>query len=138
MINNKIETLLEPLMERLHLENLLKKLRTFEDAVTHCNKLNIDISNIRFHYDDAPDVVAYNKLKIFVKALNEGWKPDSNNTNQYKYYNYFYINTGAFAYDSTDCDGSYVDVPSALFLKSAELAKHVANVAFEEYKSYYI
>lgn len=47
-----------------------------------------------------PDEVARKKLEVITAALNEGWSPDWNNTNEYKYYPYFYIeprNYGASA-----------------------------------------
>ena len=41
-----------------------------------------------------PDEIARRKLETITAALNEGWKPDWNNTDQYKYYPWFYINPG--------------------------------------------
>lgn len=38
-----------------------------------------------------PDEVARKKLEVITAALNEGWSPDWNNTDEYKYYPYFYI-----------------------------------------------
>ena len=38
-----------------------------------------------------PDEVARKKLEVITVALNEGWSPDWNNTDEYKYYPYFYI-----------------------------------------------
>lgn len=38
-----------------------------------------------------PDEVARKKLEVITAALNEGWSPDWNNREQYKYYPYFYI-----------------------------------------------
>lgn len=46
------------------------------------------------------DEVARKKLEVITAALNEGWSPDWNNTNEYKYYPYFYIEPrkrGAYA-----------------------------------------
>ena len=47
-----------------------------------------------------PDEVARKKLEVITAALNEGWSPDWNNTSEYKYYPYFYIEPrkhGAYA-----------------------------------------
>ena len=38
-----------------------------------------------------PDEVARKKLEVIAAALNDGWSPDWNDTNQYKYFPYFYI-----------------------------------------------
>ena len=41
-----------------------------------------------------PDDIARRKLETITAALNEGWKPDWNNTDEYKYYPWFYIEPG--------------------------------------------
>ncbi len=41
-----------------------------------------------------PDEIARRKLEVITEALNEGWKPDWNNTNEPKYYPWFRIEPG--------------------------------------------
>ena len=41
-----------------------------------------------------PDEIARRKLETITAALNEGWKPDWNDTNECKYYPWFYITPG--------------------------------------------
>lgn len=41
-----------------------------------------------------PDEIARRKLETITAALNEGWKPNFNDTDEYKYYPWFYINPG--------------------------------------------
>ena len=41
-----------------------------------------------------PDEIARRKLETITAALNEGWKPDWNNTDEYKYYPWFDIEPG--------------------------------------------
>lgn len=38
-----------------------------------------------------PDEIARRKLEIITEALNEGWRPDWNNTDEPKFYPWFYI-----------------------------------------------
>lgn len=38
-----------------------------------------------------PDEIARRKLETITEALNEGWRPDWNNTDEPKYYPWFYI-----------------------------------------------
>lgn len=40
------------------------------------------------------DEIARRKLEVIAEALNEGWRPDWNNTNQYKYFPWFRILPG--------------------------------------------
>ena len=114
-------------------DNIMERIKTFEDACCELNLKQLRIEN------DTKDEVAYKKLKIIVRALNEGWKPDWTNSTQYKYWNYFYINSsGTFSHYSTYFNDSYLYVPSALLLKSKALAEHAAKVCFEEYKAFYM
>lgn len=41
-----------------------------------------------------PDEIARRKLETITAALNKGWKPNFNDTDEYKYYPWFYINPG--------------------------------------------
>ena len=41
-----------------------------------------------------PDEIARRKLETITEALNEGWRPDWNNTDEWKYYPYFRILPG--------------------------------------------
>ena len=81
--------------------------------------------------------LATQKLVIIVKALNEGWKPDWNNSNEYKYWPYFDMRSASgfgfshslYAYWNTN-----TNVGSRLCLKSSELAKYAATQFIEIYK----
>jgi hypothetical protein len=101
---------------------------SFEDA---CNKLQISnvIQNIPNEF------VAGYKLKIIIKALNEGWVPDWNNSNQLKYFNYFNMK-GGFSYFYTYYYATNTIVPSALLFKNFDLALYCGKqfeYLFEEY-----
>lgn len=104
--------------------DIKNKIKSYEDA---CNLLSIEIK----------ERSSFERLKIFIKALNEGWVPDFNNYNQYKYFSYFEFKNGEFVFGA-DCDCWSMDMPSALYLKSYELAKYVAIIAEKEYKEFYL
>lgn len=75
-----------------------KEIKSYEDA---CKVLGVQpISEnavAAFPAEDRKSMLAYHKLTIIARAINEGWKPDWNNTNEYKYYPYFYIEENAKA-----------------------------------------
>ncbi len=49
------------------------RVKTFEDA---CHESGIDPEQYMSKYEDEPaDVIAYMKLRVICKALNEGWRP---------------------------------------------------------------
>ncbi len=109
------------------------KVKSFIDA---CNVLNIDHKSVFSPTDDKIDI-AFKKLRIIIKALNEGWWPNWENENEYKYMNYWRMK-GGFSYSVTDYYATYTTVPSALCLKTNDLALHAADIAKEEYKEYYL
>lgn len=89
-----------------------------------------------------PDEVARKKLEVITAALNEGWSPDWNNTNEYKYYPYFYIEPrklGAAAGLScthTAAAASYTSaiLGSRLCFHDHETARYAGNTFTELYE----
>lgn len=107
------------------------EIKTFEDA---CNELE-NLTPIR--NDEAPDEIAYKKLKIIVAAINQGWIPDWANTDQRKWYPWFNLSSG-FGFSCTyyDCVYSVADVGSRLCFESEEKAGYAGNQFLELYKDF--
>lgn len=82
-------------------------------------------------------LTAYIKLTTIIKALNGDWIPDFNNENQYKYYNWFKLENGEFVFDDTICTCRNMIIPSAIYLKSEELAIYCKDNFIELYKELY-
>lgn len=101
---------------------------TFEDA---CQKLKI----LPIYIDDEYSSSLY-KLKIIAKALNNGWYPNWNDSNEYKYVVYMRNDSG-FSYCNTRYCTTIAGVPSALCLKTNEMAYFMANYFVELYKIYF-
>jgi hypothetical protein len=106
------------------------KVKTFEDA---CKILGLDPENVpvveHLPEKDRKSIVAYYKLTIITRALNEGWEPDFSDWNQRKYWNWFYIkkNNGAdadfaSAYTNGTASNTTAYVGHRLFFKARELA----------------
>ena len=110
------------------------KIKSFKDAL---NFYGLNASDV-YSSSDTKDEIAFKKLKLIIKALNEGWKPEWTNHNEYKYWNYFqYDKNGVFSfYDCYYYTGTAY-VPSALYLKSRDLALYAVEIGFEEYKDFY-
>lgn len=73
-----------------------------------------------------PDEIARRKLETITAALNEGWKPDWNNTDEYKYYPWFYINPGK----GKDPDGAANGARAGLSYASAHFAASITASPF--------
>jgi hypothetical protein len=97
-------------------------------------------------YDDACKVLGisnekrtpYERLCIIIKALNEGWYPNFNNSSENKYWNYFRMIDATFSFYGVAYLSYSLNVPSALYLKTRELADYAVEIAFEEYKETYL
>ena len=61
-----------------------------------------------------PDEIARRKLETITAALNEGWKPDWNDTNECKYYPWFYITPGKGKDPDGNPNGAYAGLSFAI------------------------
>lgn len=116
-------------------EEITDRVKTYEDAckvlgVEPINEQNAKAQGFR------SDEIARRKLETIAAALNEGWKPDWNNTDQYKYYPYFYIQENAKgkgsaglscanAYNSASNSSAYLG--SRLCFYASRLARYAGN-----------
>jgi hypothetical protein len=75
---------------------ITERIKSFEDACKILG-LNTTILNAEFHNDldgEAKAAIAFLKLLVITKALNEGWTPDWDNDNEYKYYQWWNMQNG--------------------------------------------
>ncbi|HEY5591552.1 MAG TPA: hypothetical protein VIK55_11105 [Paludibacter sp.] len=115
------------------------RIKSYEDA---CEELGIspwtekDFSTSGL----TPDEVTYRKIKTITQALNEGWKADWTDSNQYKYYPWFRMSSGGFVFYGTSSDYSYAVAGDAsrLCFKSSELAKYAGEQFLPLYSDFII
>jgi len=109
-------------------ENVMVRIKTFEDAIKETCRPGVpDFSNLP---EDLREYFkAQYKIIVIAEALNEGWKADWNDSNQCKYYPYFYMSSGAFVFDDAAYDYSYASAgySSRLCFKSRELARYAGE-----------
>lgn len=116
-------------------EEITDRVKTYEDAckvlgVEPINEQNAKAQGFR------SDEIARRKLETIAAALNEGWKPDWNNTDQYKYYPYFYIQENAkgkgsaglsCADTNSAASAANASVGSRLCFYASRLARYASN-----------
>lgn len=119
------------------------RIKSYEDA---CKELGMPV--VTDWGDMKIDEIAYAKLKIIVLALNEGWVPNWEDSDQYKYWVWFnmsdlnewYSYVGARSCGSSGSDGGVAsayagndsaaansDCGSRLALKTRDLAIYCGN-----------
>jgi hypothetical protein len=105
-------------------ENIIEAIKTFEDA---CAIAGEDPNDKKFT-EGTKDEIAYKKLKVIVKVLNEGWYPNWENSDEYKYVPWFEYSSGSgFSDGGYDCWDAASGVGSRLCFKTRELAEYAAN-----------
>jgi hypothetical protein len=116
-------------------------IKTFEDA---CKKLGVDPEKLPgvtgLLEEFAKPIIAAYKLMIIYKAINNGWKPDWNNSDQYKYYPWFYVLSSGFGFSTAayDCVSTSTCVGSRLCTDSREKALYIAEQFEAEYVEYFL
>jgi hypothetical protein len=105
-------------------QDITDKVKSFEDA---CAQLGISVSDV-LSGSDTPDEAAYKKLKVIVRALNQGWTPDWTDGDQYKHYPWFDLSSGSglAPYDFVHLYSSSF-VGSRLCFKTRELAIYASK-----------
>jgi hypothetical protein len=119
--------------EKFFQQKITDRVKTYGDA---CEVLGISSEIIG--YDElSEDEVAYIKLKVIVKALNEGWTPDWNNTNEPKYYPWFYMNKPGFRLYAVPGRYTHSDVGSRLCFQKREVAEYAVSQFIDLYKTFF-
>lgn len=106
-------------------DNITDRVKSFEDA---CQVLGIstnvpEVKGLPRKHQKA--IIANYKLIVIAEALNEGWKPNWQDSDEYKYYPWFDMsNPAGVGYSSTNSAASYTtaNFGSRLCLKNRELA----------------
>ncbi len=103
------------------------RVKSFDDA---CRVLGLDVDkdlNILLGLENNKELIGIYKLKIIVEALNEGWKPNFLESEEYMYYPYYIMKVNKFAlydsvYDRTNSHGGLY-----ICFKSKELSEYFGN-----------
>ena len=90
--------------DMFQVKDIRERVKTFEDAVAVLGNDNHAVIDYYAIADKTctGDILAYAKLRVIAEALNEGWKP-SFNTNECRYYSWFYLYTKS-EYEKLDDD----------------------------------
>lgn len=117
-----------------------KKITSYEDAckVLNIQPINEEVFNA-FPKEDQRSMLAYHKLTVITRALNNGWKPNWDDQNEWKYYPLFrYVNAGlSCAATANAASGTGARIGSRLCFPTSALAKYAAEHFADLYRDYY-
>jgi hypothetical protein len=116
---------------------ITERIKTFEDVL-------LEINTDQTHFDSlcvglSADEIAYKKIKLIAKVLNEGWTPDWTNSNETKYYPWFEMGSpSGGGFSCYDCArwNSFSGVGSRLCYKSRDLAIYAGKHFTDIYKDF--
>lgn len=106
-------------------DNITDRVKSFEDA---CQVLGIstnvpEVKGLPRKHQKA--IIANYKLIVIAEALNEGWKPNWQDSDEYKYYPWFDMSNPAgvgYSHTAYAASYTYASFGSRLCLKNRELA----------------
>lgn len=106
-------------------DNITDRVKSFEDA---CQVLGIstnvpEVKGLPRKHQKA--IIANYKLIVIAEALNEGWKPNWQDSDEYKYYPWFDMSNPAgvgYSNANSAASSTTANIGSRLCLKNRELA----------------
>ena len=106
-----------------------KDLKTFEDL---CKAADTTESEFTAKYKDLPisqTLKTVAKFEILSEAINDGWKPDTLDTNARKWFPYFTVSSSGLAFSDSlsACVNARASVGFPLCFKSEEQSNHAGR-----------
>ena len=139
--STKGKTLLENLFgKRVFQKDIKERIKTFDDVIRELGDDPEEFKNA-ISIMEEPDEIAYVKLKLIAKALNEGWTPDWSNGEWDKWYPWFKMDdsssAGRFSFFAAVNLSSASVVGSRLCFKSKDLATYAGTQFLDIYKDFF-
>jgi len=132
------QTLGDTFGKEFFIGKITDRIKTYEDACAELgiNPIDVEVMKSAGFTDDE---ITYRKIKTITEALNEGWKPNWNNSNQKKWIPYFNtVSPSGFAFSGTRyaCTAPHAGYASRLCFHSEELAAYAGKHFTELYKNF--
>lgn len=135
--NAEVKKLLTDLYGEEHfLSDIKDRVNSYESACKITGRDVLDIDDFEMYGDEAKRMFARYKITTGIKAINEGWKPDFDNTNQPKYYIWMYGKKNGFSSCVDFSHFVFTYVGSDLHIETNDKAKVIEKVFRQEYIDY--
>lgn len=131
--DDRDKALLERLYGKKHfLTNIMDRIKGWDDILVELGRSADDPRYI----EGEPDEIAFRMAKDFTALLNEGWTPNWNNSSEYKYFQWWYMDSPGFRLLAVGLwlSGSDTGAGSRLCFKSRALAEYAAKIFLPIYK----
>lgn len=123
---------------------IMERVKSYEDACAIAGITPLTLEQFTFLPEDQQKAMyGLHKVITVIDALNEGWKPNWNDSSEFKYYPWFYLRDQAgdvpgsgFSFVGCDDGNAGSTVGSRLCLDTSEKAEYVAEIMLQEYKDF--
>jgi hypothetical protein len=121
-------------------EDIKERIKSYHDA---CEYLDVDPDHLPFEDPDNKEEEAINAewmMWRITQALNENWKPNWDNSDEYKWYPYFDMRSAGVGFSNSDFVSWHAGttVGSRLCFKSRELAEYAGAQFKDIYKKFMV
>ena len=102
---------------------------TLQDAINYLGEDDVEVINLKQlgKIDISDRILAEQEAVCIVRALNEKHIFDWNNSNEYKYRIWWYMNKDTFRFHDSYCYGSHCIVAASLCFKSEKIADNLGR-----------
>ncbi len=142
--STKGKTLLENLFgKRVFQKDITERVKSIEDAIRELGNNDVEVIQLNRMKSIGLQnhIIGNQELIVIAKALNEGWQPDWQNDNEYKYFPWFDMDNsssaGRFSFHASGLRHSLSAVGSRLCFKSKDLATYAGTQFLDIYKDFF-
>ena len=135
---DKVNSTFENIVFKEIKKEVTERVKTLGDAIQELGENDYEVQQLRkLHSIDSLStaIIAEQEIVIIVKALNEGWIANWNDSSEYKYFPWFYLGDN-FRCDYCDSWCARSGTSSRLCLKTSNLAKYAGEQFTEIYKKF--
>jgi hypothetical protein len=123
--------------EKFFQEKFWEAIKTFDDACKACGTSEKEFNEKYLKLGLSQDTINYEKAKICVAAINQGWVPDFTNDDQRKWYPWFNLSSGfGFVISDYSYALTYAIVGSRLCFPTQEQCEYCATQFLSIYKDF--
>ncbi len=128
--------LLENLLGKNNFLKVTERIKTIEDVLKDNNITQEQIDEM---FANAPEHLKHQYIaELLCKSLNEGWEPNWDDDDEYKYFPWFKMGSSGFRYTDFVSWHTNSHVGSRLCLKNRELAKYAGEQFTNLYRKFMI
>ncbi|MEX0597372.1 MAG: hypothetical protein WD512_12835 [Candidatus Paceibacterota bacterium] len=116
--------------------DITDKVKTLDDAIKLLGERDEEVVELRLLQKAESKNIPFQSLVVIIKALNEGWTPDWNDNDEYKYYPWFDMSKNVPSYCHCNYYYSGSDVASRLCFKNSKIAEYCVKHFIDLYVDY--